>query len=157
MIETNDQVFAMLKSFFEENVPYAKHSGIELLEIADGRGVAQLPDIKETQNHMGSQHAGALFTLAEAASGSAMVSLFADKVLMVRAAITEATIKYTKAARGVVRAVGLLQRPGSEILDEFNREGRVNFRVDVTLTDSKDREIGEMLVTWSIALNTPTA
>ena len=75
---------------------------------------------------------------------------------MVRAAITEATIKYTKAARGVVRAVGLLQRPGSEILDEFNREGRVNFRVDVTLTDSKDREIGEMLVTWSITLNTPT-
>ena len=80
MIEANDQVYMMMKTFFEENVPYAKHSGIELLEIADGRGAAQLPDWKETQNHMGSQHAGALFTLAEAASGAAMVSLFADKV-----------------------------------------------------------------------------
>lgn len=155
MIEANDQVYTMMKTFFEENVPYAKHSGIELLEIADGRGAAQLPDWKETQNHMGSQHAGALFTLAEAASGAAMVSLFADKVLMVRAAITEATIRYKKAARGAVRANGLLRQPGSEILDEFNREGRVTFKVDVTLLDSKDREVGAMEVDWSIQINQP--
>lgn len=157
MLETNAQLFPMLKSFFEENVPYAKHSGIQLLEINDGRGVAQLPDWKETQNHMGTQHAGALFTLAEAASGSAMVTMFADKILMVRAAITEATIKYTKAARGVVRATGRLQRTTTEILDEFNTEGRVTFLVDVTMTDSKDREVGEMLVTWSVQLNQPGA
>ena len=155
MIEANDQVYTMMKTFFEENVPYAKHSGIELLEIADGRGMAQLPDWKETQNHMGSQHAGALFTLAEAASGAAMVSLFADKVLMVRAAITTATIHYARAARGVVRATGLLRRDGKDILDEFNREGRVKFEVDVSMTDSKDREIGTMEVIWSIQLNQP--
>lgn len=155
MIEANDQVYMMMKTFFEENVPYAKHSGIELLEIAEGRGSAQLPDWKETQNHMGSQHAGALFTLAEAASGAAMVSLFADKVLMVRAAITEAKINYAKAARGVVRATGLLRQPGAKILDEFNREGRVTFNVDVSMTDSKDREIGTMEVVWAIQLNQP--
>jgi uncharacterized protein (TIGR00369 family) len=155
VIEANDQVYTMMKAFFEENVPYAKHSGIELTEIADGRGAAKLPDWKETQNHMGSQHAGALFTLAEAASGAAMVSLFADKVLMVRAAITEATIRYKKAARGVVRATGLLRQPGQEILDEFNREGRVTFKVDVTLLDSKDREVAAMEVDWSIQINQP--
>jgi len=157
VIEANDQVYEMMKTFFEENVPYAKHSGIELLEIAEGRGSARLPDSKETQNHMGSQHAGALFTLAEAASGAAMVSLFADKVLMVRAAITQATIKYKKAARGVVHATGLLRQPGADILAEFNQEGRVSFKVDVTLIDSKDREIGEMEVDWSIQLNQPRA
>jgi len=157
VIDANDQVYTMMKTFFEENVPYAKHSGIELLEIAEGRGLAQLPDWKETQNHMGSQHAGALFTLAEAASGAAMVSLFADKVLMVRAAITEATIKYQKAARGVVQATGLLRQPGADILDEFNREGRVTFNVDVTLTDAKNREIGAMEVVWSIQINQPRA
>ena len=157
MIEANDQVYNMMKTFFEENVPYAKHSGIELLEIAEGRGAAQLPDWKETQNHMGSQHAGALFTLAEAASGAAMVSLFADKVLMVRAAITEAKINYIKAARGVVRATGLLRQTGADILEEFNREGRVTFNVDVSMTDSKDREIGTMEVVWSIQLNQPRA
>ncbi len=155
MIEANDQVYAMMKAFFEENVPYAKHSGIELLEIAEGRGTAKLPDLKETQNHMGSQHAGALFTLAEAASGAAMVSLFADKVLMVRAAITEAKIQYKKAARGEVHATGLLRQSGADILAEFNREGRVTFQVDVTLTDSKDREVGVMDVDWTIQLNQP--
>lgn len=155
MIETNEQVFSFLKTFFEENVPYAKHSGIELLEIADGRGAAKLPDWKETQNHMGSQHAGALFTLAEAASGAAMVSMFADKVLMVRAAITEAKIHYIKAARGEVRATGVLRGSSTDVLDEFNREGRVTFNVDVSMTDSKDREIGTMEVIWSVQLNQP--
>ena len=150
MIESNDQVYMMMKTFFEENVPYAKHSGIELLEISDGRGMAQLPDWKETQNHMGSQHAGALFTLAEAASGAASVSLFADKVATVRAAIAEAKITYKKAARGAIHAEGRLRRPGTELLAEFEANGVVEYSVDVTLTDSKDREVATMEVDWSI-------
>jgi len=105
MTGETDQIYTLMKAFFEQNVPYAKHTGIELLVIADGHGVAQLPDVHETQNHMGSQHAGALFTLAEAASGAASVSLFADKIAMVRAAIIEAKINYKKSARGVIKAL----------------------------------------------------
>lgn len=153
MIDDKAQVYTMMKAFFEENVPYAKHSGIELLEIADGHGSAQLPDWRETQNHMGTQHAGALFTLAEAASGAASVSLFADKVLMVKAAISSATIEYLRGARGVIRAFGELQRPGEEILAEFNQEGRVNYTVNVRLLDSKDREVAKMEVHWSVQIN----
>ena len=143
----------MMKTFFEENVPYARHSGIELLEIADGHGSALLPDSRETQNHMGTQHAGALFTLGEAASGAASVSLFADKVLMVKAAIASATIEYVRSARGVIRAFGKLRQPGEDILDEFNSEGRVNFTVDVSMLDAKDREVAKMEVHWSIQIN----
>lgn len=153
MIDEKAQIYTMMKTFFEENVPYARHSGIELLEIADGHGSAQLPDSRETQNHMGTQHAGALFTLGEAASGAASVSLFADKVLMVKAAIASATIEYVRSARGVITASGKLRQPGQSILDEFNSEGRVNFTVDVTMTDTKDREVARMEVHWSIQIN----
>lgn len=157
MADEKDQMFQLMKAFFEQNVPYAKHTGIELLVIADGHGVAQLPDRHETQNHMGSQHAGALFTLAEAASGAASVSLFADKIALVRAAITQADIKYLRAARGVVRAEGRLRTPGPDVLATFSADGRVDFTVDVTLTDTKDREVARMEVSWSIKSNMPSS
>lgn len=155
MADNKDQIYEMMKAFFEQNVPYAKHTGIELLVIADGHGVAQLPDRQETRNHMGSQHAGALFTLGEAASGAASVSLFADKVATVKAAITDANISYLRSARGAIRADGKLRQPGTEILATFNEQGVVEYMVDVSLTDSKDREVCTMDVKWSIKSNMP--
>ncbi|MCR9269006.1 MAG: PaaI family thioesterase [Henriciella sp.] len=145
-----DQIYTLMKAFFEQNVPYAKHTGIELLVIADGYGVAQLPDVQETQNHMGSQHAGALFTLAEAASGAASVSLFADKIAIVRAAIVEAKIHYKKAARGVIKAEGRLRRSGEELMTEFSRDGVVSYTVDVVLTNEQGVEVATMEVNWRI-------
>ncbi|MEM7328592.1 MAG: YiiD C-terminal domain-containing protein [Pseudomonadota bacterium] len=150
MSENKNVIYEMMKTFFEQNVPYAKHTGIELLEIADGHGAAKLPDRQETTNHMGTQHAGALFTLAEAASGAASVFLFADKVTTVKAAIVEANIAYLRSARGDIMAHGKLRRPGTEILDTFNSEGKVDYMVDVVLSDSKGREVCTMDVKWSI-------
>ncbi len=155
MADDKVQIYEMMKAFFEQNVPYAKHTGIELLVIADGHGAAQLPDRQETRNHMGSQHAGALFTLAEAASGAASVSLFADKVATVKAAITEAKINYLRSARGPIHAEGKLRQPGAEILATFNQDGVVEYMVDVSLTDSKDREVCTMDVKWTIKSNLP--
>ena len=63
MIQMNtDQtaVNEMMKNFFEQNVPFAKLTGIELLKIGAGSGEARLADRLETKNHLGTQHAGAL-------------------------------------------------------------------------------------------------
>ena len=157
MIDEKQQMYTMMKTFFDENVPYAKHSGIQLLEIAEGHGSAELPDWRDTQNHMGTQHAGALFTLGEAASGASSVFLFADKVLIVLAAISSATIEYIRGARGVIQAFGKLRGSGEEILAEFNTEGRVKYVVDVSLKDSKKREVAKMEVHWSVQINQPAA
>lgn len=153
MTGETDQIYTLMKAFFEQNVPYAKHTGIELLVIADGHGVAQLPDVHETQNHMGSQHAGALFTLAEAASGAASVSLFADKIAMVRAAIVEAKINYKKSARGVIKAEGKLRKSGAELMEAFGRDGVVDYMVDVSVTNEKGAEVATMEVNWRIKSN----
>ncbi|MEL6860732.1 MAG: DUF4442 domain-containing protein [Pseudomonadota bacterium] len=157
MIDDKQQMYTMIKSFFDESVPYAKHSGIQLIEIAEGHGSAELPDWKDTQNHMGTQHAGALFTVGEAASGAASVFLFADKIMMVKAAISSATIDYVRGARGVIRAFGKLRGSGDDILAEFSTEGRVKYIVDVSLMDSKEREVATMEVHWSVQINQPSA
>lgn len=150
MSENKNVIFEIMKTFFEQNVPYAKHTGIELLEIANGHGSARLPDRSETTNHMGTQHAGALFTLAEAASGAASVFLFADKVTSVKAAIVDANISYMRSARGDILAQGKLRQPGTEILATFESEGKVEYMVDVVLTDSKDREVCKFDAKWMI-------
>ena len=45
-------------------VPFAGFLGLEITEVGPGRATVQLPDRAELGNHVGSQHAGALFTAA---------------------------------------------------------------------------------------------
>src|SRR5262245_52594317 len=57
-------------------VPFAHHARVDVLEIGEGTGRARMPDSPELRNHIQSLHAGALFTLGETASGSAMLGAF---------------------------------------------------------------------------------
>lgn len=142
--------FEMMKTIFEQNVPYAKHTGIELLAAGESKGHARLPDHPETLNHMGSQHAGALFTLGEAASGMASAAIFADEVSNFKASIDNAAIRYKKTARGTILANGTIRRPAAEILREFIGAGEVAYKVDVTLENEKDDVVAEMEVSWRV-------
>src|ERR1700709_2442432 len=61
-------------------VPYIRHMGMEVTAMEVGAATALLPDRPELHNHVGSQHAGALFGVAETASGAAFVGSFAARV-----------------------------------------------------------------------------
>ena len=54
-----------LLTFFRENDKFAGHSGIELLEISEGRAKAVMKIKKHHLNAVGSVHGGAIFTLAD--------------------------------------------------------------------------------------------
>jgi len=140
--------YEMMKTIFEQNVPYAKHTGIELLAVGESKGHARLPDHPETLNHIGSQHAGALFNLGEAASGMASAAIFADDVSNFKASINSAAIRYKKTARGTILANATTRRPAAEIFQEFIRAGEVAYKVDVTLKNEKDDVVAEMEVSW---------
>lgn len=62
-------------------VPFATHCGVEVTEVTAEGGRAELTPSVEIENHLGTLHAGALFTLGEAASGAAMSGVFADMIL----------------------------------------------------------------------------
>jgi acyl-CoA thioesterase len=54
-----------LLTFFRKNDRFASHSGIELLEISEGRAKASMKIRKHHLNAVGSVHGGAIFTLAD--------------------------------------------------------------------------------------------
>jgi acyl-CoA thioesterase len=59
-----------IKAFFT-NDRFAKHSGIELLTVAPGHAVAQMPIRPHHLNAVGSVQGGAIFTLADFAFAAA--------------------------------------------------------------------------------------
>ena len=64
--------FDAIKAQLSAIVPFASYVGVALGEIGEGEATATLEQSHNTSNHIATMHAGALFTLAEAASGAAM-------------------------------------------------------------------------------------
>ena len=101
-------------------------------------------------NHIGSQHAGALFTLGETASGRAMAGALAPLIVVVRPLASNARITYSRVAKGTITAHATTSRPGRDLLAEIRDAGRTAFAVDVTLHDESDAEVASMTVDWDV-------
>src|SRR3954454_8813228 len=124
-----------LRAGMEQAVPFNGHLGLEIVEVAVGRGVARLPDDPGLRNHTGSQHASALFAVGQAASGAAFVTSFVRELPQLELQPDAATIEYKKIPRGPLTATGVLGASPDELHDQLDREGTVTFTVDVAVTD----------------------
>lgn len=142
--------YEAIRKGLESAVPYNGHLGLEMVEIAPGRGVVRLPDRAEIRNHVGSQHAGALFSAGEAASGAAFVGAFAERLGELTPLAESAEIAYRQLGQGVITATGELRSDPDELLAELDREGRVRFEVHVGLTNAVDDVVAEMTVRWYV-------
>ena len=133
-------------------VPYIGHMGIEVTALSEGSAIALLPDRPELRNHVGSQHAGALFGVAETASGAAFVGAFASRLEQVVPLARSAQITYLKVASGPIEAKAKLTEPAPKVLAELDAEGRVDFAVDVEMTDRKGEVVATATVDWNVRL-----
>lgn len=140
----------LLRTMLGTAVPFAGHAGVELVEVGDGVAAALLPEAPTTLNHVGSQHAGALFTCAEAASGGAMAGALAEKILEVRPLVKTAEIRYRKVAHGTIRADAATATSGDEIRAGLAATGKVEVVVDVVLTDESGVEVATVRVDWVV-------
>jgi acyl-coenzyme A thioesterase PaaI-like protein len=134
-------------------IPYNNHVGLEYVEVGDGTGVVRLPDADRLKNHVGSQHAAALFSAGEAASGGAFVGAFAQHLAGVTPLARSAEISYLKLAKGEITATGTLRAAVDELLATLDSEGRVEFPVDVEMTDGDGNTVAEMTVRWHVRRN----
>jgi uncharacterized protein (TIGR00369 family) len=134
-------------------VPFAAHLGVEVSRIAPGEAEATLPERPELNNHVGSQHAGALFTVAETASGAAFVGAFAERMADVTPLARAAEISYEKIARGPVEARAKLAVPAAEALAELDAEGRVQFPCEIEIFDGEGVRVATATVQWHVRLN----
>lgn len=142
--------FEMIKTHMTQAIPFAAHVGVELLEIAAGTASATLDQSKETSNHIGSQHAGAMFTLGEAASGGALGGALAPVLLEVRPVAAGARISYVKIAKGRLTAYAQTSQPGAELLATLKTEGKVAFTIEVDIKDETGDTVATMSVDWHV-------
>lgn len=142
--------YAALAAAYNQMVPFASHVGVHVDEVGPGTARVTLPEGPERMNHVQSQHAGALFTAGEAASGGAFVGSFAERMAEITPLAEKAEIQYRKVARGDITARATLSTPAAELLEELDREGRVRFTVQVALTDPEENLVAEMSVGWYV-------
>ena len=139
-----------IRGGLQQAVPFNTHLGLEITEVAAGVGVVTLLDRAELLNHVGSQHAGALFAAGEAASGAAFVGAFAERLGDITPLVRDANITYKKPALGKITATGRTSQEDAELLAALDEDGAVSFCVDVTLANAKDETVAEMTVNWNV-------
>lgn len=134
-------------------IPFNKHLGLRVEEVGPGRGVVTLPDEGHLHNHVGSQHAGGLFSAGEAASGGAFMGAFVEHLGSITPLARGASISYLKLARGPVTAVGTLSEDVDGLLASLESDGRVEFPISVSMTDADGVVVAEMTVQWHVRKN----
>jgi acyl-coenzyme A thioesterase PaaI-like protein len=144
----SDSARAMLAA-----LPFNVHCGIEVLEVAPGRGTTRLPDRPELQNHIGTQHAGALFTLAEAASGAAVLGSFGDLLGELTPLARVAEIAYLKIAKGPITARATLVEGRDDVVAAFRAAGKADCNVKVELANEAGVKVTEVTVRWHLKKN----
>jgi uncharacterized protein (TIGR00369 family) len=149
--------FELIAQGMNEAVPFVKHLGLEVLEISAGEATVRLPERTELTNHVGSQHAGALFTLAETASGAAFVGAFAERLGDVTPLARAAEISYERIARGPIDAAAKLGVPAAEALATLDAEGKVVFPCAIDLVDAAGERVATATVQWHVRLKQPAA
>lgn len=147
--------FDLIAQGMNEAVPFVKHLGLEVVEISAGEATVRLPERTELTNHVGSQHAGALFTLAETASGAAFVGAFAERLGDVTPLARAAEISYERIARGPIDASAKLGVPAAEALATLDAEGKVVFPCEIELTDASGERVATATVQWHVRLKQP--
>ncbi len=138
-------------------VPFAGHVGVEITGIAEGESTVRLPERPELTNHVGSQHAGALFTAAETASGAAFVGAFAERMGDVTPLARSAEIAYEKIANGPIQATAKLGVDPAEALATLDSDGKVEFPCEVVLSDESGTRVATATVHWHVRLKQPAA
>ncbi|MGK5530530.1 DUF4442 domain-containing protein [Streptomyces sp. URMC 129] len=134
-------------------VPMVRTLNLEYLETAADRAVLRLPDQPAYHNHVGGPHAGAMFTLAESASGAVVLAAFGEHLRRAVPLPVTAEIHYRKLARGPVTATATLGRPAAEVLAELEAGGRPEFPVAVAIQREDGAVTGEMTVVWTLRPN----
>lgn len=143
----------IVMSSFPQVVPMVGTLGLEFTELQSDRAVMVLPDQAPYHNHVAGPHAGAMFTLAESASGALVFVNFGDRMGEATPLAVEATIRYLKFAKGRVTATATMNRDPADVIAELDAGQRPEFAVDIAITTDDGTQTGAMTVLWTLKPN----
>jgi thioesterase domain-containing protein len=125
-------VFHVIRMQLSRTVPFARGLGLAVDRIDERGASTRLPESPQLHNHVGTLHAGALFTACEAASGAALAGALLPLIMQARFVVRDARISYLKPARGELLSHAALVDDPAEVLDRLRRLGRTDVVVDVS-------------------------
>ena len=144
-------VYEKIRQQMMATLPFVRLLGISIDEIGAGTSKVSMPDDPKLHNHLGTQHAGALFTLAETASGAAMAGGFADLILGLRPVAKESRIQYQKVAKGATHATGRVPGDMAALKAQLKAGGKVAFPVEVDIFDAQGTLAAQVQVDWYLS------
>jgi uncharacterized protein (TIGR00369 family) len=144
-------VYDRIKQQMMDTLPFVRLLGITIDSIGDGTSEVSMPSDPKLNNHLGTSHAGALFTLAETASGAAMAGGFADLILGLRPVAKESRIQYQKVAKGATRASGRVPGDLAALKAQLAQEGKIAFPVNVDIFDQEGTLAAQVTVDWYLS------
>jgi acyl-coenzyme A thioesterase PaaI-like protein len=111
-----------------------------------------LSDKEKYKNHLGTIHASAQFSLAEATSGYFLLKEF-QEIKNIIPVVRKVEVKYKKPAQGKLFSKAELKENEEEIIKELFDKQRVLITVKVGILDSKSNITMVADFEWFIALN----
>jgi uncharacterized protein (TIGR00369 family) len=143
----------IIRRRFAKVIPFNTLLGVNVVHLGDGFAEATLASRPELSNHIGSHHAGAIFSLAEAASGAAMAGVFSAVILKTRAVVRTARIDYRKPSRIPIAARAASLSTGEQLRQTLGSAGEVEFeiKVDVGGLDKGSALFADATFVWHVA------
>ena len=115
------------------NIPFVKKVGVQ----RDQEGNLTLGFDESNQNHLQTIHAGALFALAESASGEALQICFPELVGKVAPVVRDSQIKFKKpAVKSVMAYASIADDSILKFKEQFEKKKRSTISVDVAVKDA---------------------
>ena len=125
-----------------ENIEFVKHLGIK----QEGSSLI-LEAKKELLNHIGSIHAGAIYTLAESQSGLCLIDSFGK--FNAKALLRDSSIKYKAVANTKLFASYQIDISDKEkFLSQLEKRGKALIDIAVTIKDNNNKIVAQAKFSW---------
>lgn len=130
-------------------IPFNQHVGLEAAPPESGFLLA-LPDHGRYANHLGTVHAGALLTLAEAASGEFLARRFPDPGQVVPV-VRRLEAKFRRPGGGRLQArARVTEQQVAAWGEQLRARGRLSLSLPMEVVDAGGEVVMSALVEWFI-------
>jgi acyl-coenzyme A thioesterase PaaI-like protein len=117
--------YEALRSRSDNIVPFGKHVGTTITELNSDHAIVEIGGEASGLNHMGTVHAGAIYTAADIAGAAAFVGAAAKKLYTIeRLVLKSATASYRKPAVGILRTIATVDERELRAITSASATGR---------------------------------
>lgn len=132
-------------------LPFNSFIGLKMSDKAEY--LMMLDNRSEYRNHLGTVHASAMFSLAEATSGYFLLNEFSELRDIIPVVRRVETMYKKPATDAVFSNAKFYETEKSEILEALCQKGRAILKVEVSLFDDINTLIMQSIFEWFVAKN----